>query len=116
MTTLEKGDKAPNFTGRIQDGSTRSLADYSGKKLVLYFYHFSLHIIYKQLQNKTVKYTSAQLRIWNELPTIILIAVVFLVIKKDGISWIWGTIGIISVSVLLMLAINFYKRFRENKQ
>ena len=38
MTTLEKGDKAPNFKGRIQDGSTRSLADYSGKKLVLYFY------------------------------------------------------------------------------
>ena len=38
MTDLKAGDKAPKFTGIIQDGSKRALEDYRGKKLVLYFY------------------------------------------------------------------------------
>ena len=38
MTTLKKGDKAPNFSGLDQDGKSHSLADYSGKKLVVFFY------------------------------------------------------------------------------
>lgn len=38
MTTLKKGDKAPNFSGFDQDKKQHQLADYSGKKLVVFFY------------------------------------------------------------------------------
>jgi thioredoxin-dependent peroxiredoxin len=38
MITLKEGDEAPAFTGKDQDGKKISLADYKGKKLVLYFY------------------------------------------------------------------------------
>lgn len=38
MTTIEVGDKAPNFSGQDQDGNTHTLADYKGKKLVVFFY------------------------------------------------------------------------------
>ena len=38
MTTLNAGDAAPPFTATLQDGSEVSLADYRGKKLVLFFY------------------------------------------------------------------------------
>ncbi|MDV6168580.1 thioredoxin-dependent thiol peroxidase [Flavobacterium sp. DG1-102-2] len=38
MTTLTKGDKAPDFSGVDQDGKTHKLADYKGKKLVVFFY------------------------------------------------------------------------------
>lgn len=38
MTTLKKGDHAPDFSGVDQDGKLHSLADYSGKKLVVFFY------------------------------------------------------------------------------
>ena len=38
MTTLKIGDKAPNFEALDNKGNTISLADYSGKKLVLFFY------------------------------------------------------------------------------
>lgn len=38
MTTLKKGDKAPAFKSTNEKGETISLADYKGKKLVLYFY------------------------------------------------------------------------------
>lgn len=38
MTTLKKGDKAPQFSGTDQDGNMHTLADYKGKKLVVFFY------------------------------------------------------------------------------
>lgn len=38
MTTLKTGDKAPNFSGLDQDGNSHTLADYKGKKLVVFFY------------------------------------------------------------------------------
>ena len=38
MTTLQKGDKAPTFSGKDQDGNVHTLADYKGKKLVVFFY------------------------------------------------------------------------------
>ena len=38
MTTLKKGDKAPYFSATDQSGKTHTLADYSGKKLVVFFY------------------------------------------------------------------------------
>lgn len=38
MTTIEVGDKAPNFSGKDQAGNVHTLSDYSGKKLVVFFY------------------------------------------------------------------------------
>ena len=38
MTTLKKGDKAPCFSALDQDGNSHKLADYAGKKLVIFFY------------------------------------------------------------------------------
>ncbi len=38
MTTLTRGDPAPDFRGRCSDGIERSLADYSGHNLVLVFH------------------------------------------------------------------------------
>ncbi|MGB1018390.1 MAG: thioredoxin-dependent thiol peroxidase [Chitinophagales bacterium] len=38
MTHLKKGDKAPQFEAKIEDGSIISLSDYKGKKKILYFY------------------------------------------------------------------------------
>lgn len=38
MTILQKGDKAPNFSAKDQDGIVHTLTDYKGKKLVVFFY------------------------------------------------------------------------------
>lgn len=38
MTTLQPGDKAPKFSAKDQDGNLHKLEDYSGKKLVVFFY------------------------------------------------------------------------------
>ncbi|TAJ15477.1 thioredoxin-dependent thiol peroxidase [Marinilabiliaceae bacterium JC017] len=38
MATLKEGDKAPVFSGLNQDDKSISLNDFSGKKVILYFY------------------------------------------------------------------------------
>ncbi|MEO0731752.1 MAG: thioredoxin-dependent thiol peroxidase [Bacteroidota bacterium] len=38
MTHLQAGDAAPDFSGTLHDGSTATLADYAGKKLIVFFY------------------------------------------------------------------------------
>ena len=38
MALLQKGDKAPHFEGLNQNGEKVSLSDFTGKKLILYFY------------------------------------------------------------------------------
>ncbi|NCO64819.1 MAG: CopD family protein, partial [Flavobacteriia bacterium] len=51
-------------------------------------------------------------RIWNEGATFILFAVVFLVILKNAINWIYGIIGLVVLGVLIMLGFRVYKNFR----
>ena len=86
-----------------------------GFVVLLFVYHFKCHQIYKQLQNDEFKYSSNFMRLWNEGATIILFAVVFLVILKNAFNWIYGVIGIVLFSVLIMLGFKFYKRIREKK-
>ncbi|WP_420401587.1 CopD family protein [Flagellimonas sp.] len=80
---------------------------------LLIFYHLKCHQIFKQLQRDEVKYTSQFMRIWNEIATLVLFAVVFLVILKNSLDWIYGTLGIIVLAILLMLGIRLYKRIRD---
>ncbi len=81
----------------------------------LYLYHFSCHYIYKKLQKAELKYTSTQLRVWNEVATLFLVAIVFLIVLKNQLNWIWGTLGFIAFGVILMVAIKIYKALREGK-
>lgn len=81
----------------------------------LFIYHLICHKIYLQMKNNTFKYTSLKFRIWNEVATLFLFAIVFLVVLKNTLSWVWGTFGIIAVGILLMLGIKLYKKLRENK-
>lgn len=83
---------------------------------LLYAYHFKCHKIYLELQRDETKYTSNFMRLWNEVATIILFAVVFLVILKNAVNWIYGVVGIILFSVLIMLGFKMYKRIRERNQ
>jgi len=81
--------------------------------IVLIFYHLKTHQFFKQLQRDEVKKTSNFMRLWNEGATFILFAVVFLVILKNAISWIFGVVGIIVLGILLMLGFKIYKNIRE---
>lgn len=81
--------------------------------ILLIIYHLKTHQYFNQLQNDVVKKTSSFMRIWNEGATFILFAVVFLVILKSSLDWIYGVVGMIVLGVLIMLGFNIYKRIRE---
>lgn len=82
---------------------------------LLYVYHFKTHRMFLELQQDKVRYTSGFMRIWNEGATIILFAVVFLVILRSGIDWVFGLVGLLVLILLIMLGIKLYKRHREKK-
>ena len=86
-----------------------------GFVFALYLYHAKCHQIYLQLQRDEVKYSSNFMRLWNEGATIILFAVVFLVVLKNAIDWVYGLIGIFLFAVTIMLGFRFYKKIREKK-
>jgi putative membrane protein len=81
--------------------------------VLLYAYHWSLHRILKQELRGEYRYTSQQLRIWNEAATVILIAVVMLVVVKQSMSMVWGLVGLLLFIALLMSAIRIYKQLRN---
>jgi putative membrane protein len=87
-----------------------------GFVFALYLYHWKCQIIFNELQKDEVKYTNNWMRLWNEGATIILFAVVFLVILKNAVNWIYGVIGIFLFSILIMLGFKFYKKIRERNK
>ena len=82
----------------------------------LYAYHFTLHAIYKQQMNGVFRYSSGKLRIWNEVATIFLIAIVMLAVVKQALSLVWGLCGLMLFVILLMSAIKIYKSIRTRPQ
>ncbi len=82
---------------------------------LLLVYHFICQNIMKQLRNGIFKYSSNQLRLWNEVATILLVAIVFTVILKSAVNWIYGLLGLIVFSAIIMMAVKIYKRYREKK-
>lgn len=79
----------------------------------LYGYHFSLQYIFKLLKKDVVKYSSQKLRIWNEAATLFLISIVFIIVLKNALSMVWGIIGLLIVTLLILSGIKLYKNLRK---
>jgi protoporphyrinogen IX oxidase len=79
----------------------------------LYAYHYTLHLIFRQQAAGLFRYSSGKLRIWNEVATIFLIAIVMLAVVRQSLSLVWGLGGLILFVILLMSAIKIYKAVRK---
>ena len=79
----------------------------------LLVYHFLCQRMIGQLKKGRFTWTSIQLRIWNEVATIFLVAIVFTVVLKSAIDWIYGLIGLILFSAIIMSAVKIYKYYRQ---
>ncbi len=82
----------------------------------LILYHIESHVMFKQLQRNVIKYSSFKLRLWNEVATILLFAIVFLIVLKSNTGLIWGMVGLVILFVTLLLAIRIYKKSRERNE
>lgn len=81
--------------------------------LGLFIYHIFLHTIFLQQQKDNFKWSSYKLRIWNEVATIFLVAIVMLAVVKQLLSFVWGLAVLIAFGLLLFAAIKIYKRIRK---
>lgn len=81
--------------------------------VLLLVYHFVCQKIMKNLKAGKFTWKSTQLRMWNEVATLALVAIVFLVVMKDSLNWIKGTLGFFAVAIGLMLGIKLYKRLSK---
>lgn len=82
--------------------------------LFLYIYFLIEHSIFRQQVKGIFRYSSQQLRIWNEIATIFLVAIVMLVVVKQNMSVVWGLAGLILFIIVLMSAIKIYKLTRKS--
>ncbi len=80
--------------------------------IILLVYHFVCQRIMNQLKRAEFKWTSTQLRIWNEVATCLLVAIVFVVILKNALNWVYGLIGFFSFVAVIMIAVKIYKYYR----
>jgi putative membrane protein len=81
--------------------------------VVLLIYHFVSQRILFRLKKGEFNWSSNGLRIWNEVATLVLVAVIFLVVLKDDLNWLKGTIGFFAVAIGLMIGIKLYKKLRK---
>jgi putative membrane protein len=83
---------------------------------ILYLYHFICHTIFKKQQNDLPSYSSQQMRLWNEVATVLLVGIIFVVELKNTISLFWGFLGLTIFTILILLGIKIYKNLRERKK
>ena len=81
--------------------------------LGLFLYHLSLHSIFNQQQKENFKCSSQKLRMWNEVATLFLIAIIMLAVVKELLSVVWGIAVLVAFTFLLVVAIRVYRKYRR---
>jgi protoporphyrinogen IX oxidase len=81
----------------------------------LYLFHLSLHYLFGQLKRGVLKFSSTQMRLWNEVSTLFLISIVFLIVLKNALSIVWGIAGLLVLTFLIMMGVRIYKKYRNEK-
>ncbi len=83
--------------------------------VALIAYHFICQTKMQQMRKGIYMWTSTQLRIWNEVATVFLFAIVFLAVLKNAVNWMYGVIGLVVFSMIIMSAVKIYKYYRVKK-
>jgi putative membrane protein len=83
--------------------------------VLLLVYHFMCQAKIKQMRYGLFVWSSTRLRIWNEVATILLFGIVFLAVLKNSVSWIYGSVGIVIFSMIIMSGVKIYKYYRTKK-
>lgn len=76
-------------------------------------YHIACEQIHRQQKKGIFRHSSVKLRLFNELATVLLVAIVFLVVIKRTEGLLYGVGGLLAFAALLMLAVMLYKRSRK---
>jgi protoporphyrinogen IX oxidase len=84
--------------------------------LGLTLYHFQTTALYKKQQKDIFPWQSFYLRLWNEVATVILVAITFLAVPKKNSGWVWGGLALVLFAITLYAATKIYKHNREKNE
>jgi protoporphyrinogen IX oxidase len=82
----------------------------------LAIYHLQCHVMFRQLQNNVIRYSSIKLRIWNEVASIFLVLIVFVIVLKQNNDYVWIALGSILLATALYIGILVYRKSREKEE
>ena len=82
----------------------------------LTLYHVQCHVMFDQLQKNILAYTSFRFRLWNEVATVFLVAIIFIVVMKDTMHFAWALLGLILFTATIYLAIRIYRSRRKGSE
>lgn len=80
--------------------------------VLLLVYHFVIERLLNKYKKNQITWSSIKLRLFNEVATLFLVSIVFVVCLKTSFDWIWGVGSFIVLGVLLMIAVKAYKKKR----
>ena len=76
-------------------------------------YHFICRHLILQFRKGNFVLSGNQLRLYNEIATILLVAVVFLVVAKNTLDWMYGLGGFVIFAIVIMAAVTIVKKIRH---
>lgn len=79
-------------------------------------FHFYCRKLVLEVGQGRFRYTSLQLRLFNEIATVLLFAIVFLVVLKTSLDWLYGVGGLVVFAVLIMTAVRLVRHFRNTRR
>lgn len=79
----------------------------------LVVYHFYSKTIIQRLGKGERVMTSTQFRLYNEVTTLFLVAIVLLAVYKNSLQFVYAFAGLVGLGLLLSLGVRFYKKIRE---
>jgi putative membrane protein len=79
-------------------------------------YHSVCGGIRRQLAAGTCRWTSPRLRQWNEVATLLLVAIVMVATFKSLFSALWGTLALVGLGVLLGVAVKLVRSRARRQQ
>ena len=77
---------------------------------LLFAYHLSCGYLYRRMLGEVYPLSANSLRLWNEVATLFLFAIVFLAVEKDGLNMLKGVIGLVLLGGVLWGGILLYRR------
>jgi putative membrane protein len=78
---------------------------------LLAYHHQCGEIVAAQARDEST-WTSLQLRFWNELGTLLLVAIVSVAVFKQSMTLLGGIIGLVLVALVLVAGVRVYHRYR----
>ncbi|MBX2971645.1 MAG: CopD family protein [Flavobacteriales bacterium] len=81
-----------------------------GYMALLAAYHFSVHRIHTLLKRGEVQWSAFQLSLWAQGATLLLFVLVVLLIFREQMGWVWGSLGLLVVGAVVMLVMSGLRR------